>query len=217
MQLTELINALSSEPEQMVRGIIRIFHFMGLAMGLGAATLLDLMILRFFLGRPLNEQNFQVFVFCADIVDVGLKLLWVTGFGFLIFYWFNDPVKLSNEKVWAKMTIVAILTINGMFIHKTIIPLLAKQIGLSMLEGLSMKYKMIFVTSGIVSMVSWYTPVAIANLPHLNFQVPMLQILCVYGIILLCVASVAHLILCGSTLLGMLRIPLLSNRQSRPY
>ncbi len=198
MQLNEILNALSSEPEQMIRGIIRIFHFIGLSMGLGAATLLDLMIIRFFLGREMTSQTFEMFVFFSDLVSVGLKLLWVTGIGFLVFYYLNDPVKLSNEKVWAKMVIVGILSINGWFIHRTVLPFMYGQIGRTMLDGVPLRKKFIFVTTGMISFVSWYGPVVIANLPQLNFQVPMVQILIVYAIVLVTVLTCAHLVLFGS-------------------
>lgn len=203
LELTQLLTALATDPDQMTRGIIRIFHFIGLSMGLGAATLLDLMIIRFFLGREMTQQSFEMFVFLADLVSVGLKLLWVTGLGFLLFYWLTDPVKLGNEKVWAKMVIVGILTINGWFIHRTVIPFMHGQIGLTMLGGVPFRKKFVFVTMGMVSFVSWYGPVVIANLPQLNFQVPMVQILIAYGVVLFCVLALAHLLLFGSEIASL--------------
>ncbi len=182
----------------MSRAVIRVFHFIGLSMGLGAATLLDLMIIRFFLGREMTQQTFEMFTFLSDLVSVGLKLLWATGLGFLLFYWFNDPVKLGNEKVWAKMVIVGILTINGWFIHRTIIPFMYGQIGRTMLEGVPFRKKFVFVTMGMISFVSWYGPVIIANMPQLNFAVPMVQILIAYAIVLFSVMAIAHLVLFGS-------------------
>ncbi len=216
MQLTEIMNALSTDPAEMTRGILRTFHFLGLSLGLGAATLLDLMILRFLLGRQMTEQGYDLFALFADVVSVGLKLLWVTGLGFLLFYWLNDPVKLGNEKIWAKIVIVGILTINGIFIHKTVIPLLGGQIGPRMLDGLPLRRQVMVVTAGIVSFVSWYAPLVIANIPHLNYQVPMLQILIVYAAILTAVLTLAHLILCGSRL-TKLRLPRLSRRTGNLY
>lgn len=182
----------------MTRGVIRIFHFIGLSMGLGAATLLDLMIIRFFLGREMTQQTWEMFVFFSDLVGVGLKLLWVTGLGFLLFYWLNDPVKLENEKIWAKIVIVGILTLNGWFIHRTVLPFMYRQIGRTMLDGVPFRKKVLFVTTGMISFVSWYGPLIIANLPHLNFQVPMLQILIVYGVVLAAVLATAHLLLFGT-------------------
>ncbi|MEL6682475.1 MAG: hypothetical protein AAFQ09_07495, partial [Pseudomonadota bacterium] len=158
-----------------------------------------------FLGRKMTEQSYEYFVFFSDIVSVGLKLLWVTGFGFLVFYWANDPIKLQNEKVWAKMVIVGILTINGMFIHKTILPLIGQRVGTTMLYGLSLRRRAVLVTSGMVLVVSWYTPLIIANIPHLNFQVPMVQILALYGAALLGVLIVAHMALFGAQIAETMR------------
>ncbi|MEJ6402286.1 hypothetical protein [Yoonia sp. 2307UL14-13] len=195
MYLTEALTALSSDPQQMTRGILRIFHFIGLALGLGSALLLDMMIVRFFLGKVLTQHATDVFAFCAEVVGVGLKLLWVTGIGFLIYYWLYEPIKLTNEKVWAKMVIVAILTVNGHFIHKTILPFLQEQVGRTMLEGTTRLRQHLFVSASIVSLVSWFGPLIIANLPQLNFQVPMLQILAIYAMVLAAFFTVAHLIL----------------------
>lgn len=198
MPLNDLITALSSDPTQLVRAILRIFHFLGLALGLGAASVLDLMILRFFLARVMTQQSFDVFEFCADLVSVGLKLLWLTGLGFLLFYWMTDPIKLTNEKVWAKMVIVAILSINGFYIHRTVIPFVHGQIGARMLDGVPLHEQMLFTTTGVISFASWYGPLVIANLPQLNFQVPMVQILVVYALVLVVLIAIAHVVLIGA-------------------
>ncbi len=205
MELSQLLSALASDPAELSRGIIRIFHFIGLSMGLGAATLLDLMIIRFFLGQEMTEQKFEMFAFLADLVNVGLKLLWVTGLSFLVFYYVTDPVKLGNEKVWAKIVIVGILSINGWFIHRTILPFMHGQIGKTMLQGVPFRKKFVFVTMGMISFVSWYGPVVIANLPQLNFQVPMVQILLAYGLVLLTIMVVAHSCLFGSEIAQVVR------------
>ena len=131
-------------------------------------------------------------------MNVGLKLLWVTGLGFLLFYWLQDPVKLSNEKIWAKIVIVFILSVNGWFIHRSVLPFMYGQIGQTMLGGVRFRRKFVFVTMGMISVVSWYAPLIIANLPQLSFAVPMLQILIVYGIVLFTVLTIAHLLLFGS-------------------
>ncbi|WP_341366325.1 hypothetical protein [Yoonia sp. BS5-3] len=199
------MTALTSEPEQMMRAVLRIFHFIGITLGLGAATLLDLMIIRFFIGRAMTAQSVEVFEFLSSLVSIGLKLLWLTGFGFLWYYWMYEPVKLGNEKVWAKMVIVGILTINGAFIHKTVLPFMSGQIGRRMLEGVPLGKKLWFVTTGMISFVSWYGPLVIANVPQLNFQVPMIQILIVYAMVLAVIMLLAHLILFGSEIASLWR------------
>jgi len=205
LDLTALFTALASDPDQMSRAVVRIFHFIGLSMGLGAATLLDLMIIRFFLGQEMTQQKLEMFAFLADLVNVGLKLLWVTGLGFLVLYWLTDPVKLGNEKVWAKMVIVGILTINGWFIHRIVLPFMHGQIGYTMLGGVPFRKKFVFVTMGMISFVSWYAPIVIANMPQLNFAVPMVQILIAYAAVLILVMTIAHVVLFGSEIANMAR------------
>ncbi len=193
--ISELVAALGSDPQGMLRNVLRIFHFLGLALGLGAATVMDIIILRLFLGQPLTHQTCDVFAVCATVVNRGLLLLWVTGIGFLLFYAAFEPVKLGNEKVWAKMAIVAVLSLNGVFIHKVILPFVMSQGGEMMLYGLSRLKQHLFLTSGVLSAVSWYGPLMIANISHLNFQVPAEQILIVYALVLICAWVVGHILL----------------------
>ncbi len=192
MGLMYLINTLSLDPVAAIRTGLRIIHFVGLALGLGAATVLDLMIFRFFLNGKVTSEQWAIFDFGSKIVNAGLVLLWVTGFGFLAYYGAFEPIKFGNEKVWAKMLIVLILTINGFFIHAVILPKVKAQIGRSLLEGMSARQKSVLLTSGAISATSWYVPLLLGALPQLNFVVPMTTILLAYALILALVAVVSH-------------------------
>ncbi len=192
MGLMHLINTLSLDPVAAIRTGLRIVHFVGLALGLGAATVLDLMIFRFFLNGKVTSERWAIFDFGSKIVNAGLVLLWVTGFGFLAYYGAFEPIKFGNEKVWAKMLIVLILTINGLFIHAVILPKIKAQIGRSLLAGMSTRQKSVLLTSGAISATSWYVPLLLGALPQLNFVVPMTTILLAYALILALVAAVSH-------------------------
>ena len=135
MGLMYLIDTLRLDPVASIKTGLRIVHFIGLALGLGAATVLDLMILKFFLRGKVTSDQWNVFHFGSRIVNAGLILLWITGLGFLAYYSAFDPIRLGNEKVWAKMTIVLILTINGIFLHMAVLPKVKAQIGRSLLDG----------------------------------------------------------------------------------
>ncbi|MGJ8624200.1 MAG: hypothetical protein ACSHW1_15695, partial [Yoonia sp.] len=198
--MDQLYAALMAEPDQLIRGLLRVVHFAALALGLGAATVLDIMALRYFLLRKMTAQSHEIFIFLSRFVTIGILLLWITGFAFLIFYAFTDPIKLTNEKVWAKMAIVSILSINGWFIHQSVLPFLKGQIGKTMFEGTDTAQQFTYVSMAIVSFVSWYAPVVIANLPQLNFNVPMLEILTAYGVVLAVVMFVAHMLLHNTAL-----------------
>ncbi len=193
--MNEFFAALFSDPTALARNALRIIHFIGLAFGIGAATMLDLIVLRFFIGRRISTAAFDIFKFGSNIVSFGICTLWLSGFGFLVFYAMFEPIKLTNEKVWAKMVIVLILTINGFIIHKTILPAVKAQVGKSIFEGMSMSKRRALVCIGTISVVSWYAPLVIANLSSLNFTVPALQILLAYAIVLLVVLVGANLAL----------------------
>lgn len=184
MGLMYLIDTLRLDPVASIKTGLRIVHFVGLALGLGAATVLDLMILKFFLKGKVTSDQWNVFHFGSRIVNAGLVLLWITGLGFLAYYSAFDPIRLENEKVWAKMTIVLILTINGVFLHLAVLPKVNAQIGRSLLDGMSTAQRSMFFASGALSATSWYVPLLLGAMPQLNFVVPMTTILLAYALLL---------------------------------
>ena len=180
MDFTEVISQFLSDPNTGYRTGLRFFHFIGLAMGLGGATLLDLMLLRFFVRGRITEDTYSVFAFASRVVDIGLRLLWITGLGFLFLYALTQPELLTNPKVHAKLAIVAILTMNGFFIHQIILPSVRRQIGKTLFNGVGPTRRAIFVTSGAISVVSWYMPVALGAFPQLNFHITSTALLTGY-------------------------------------
>ena len=190
MNFTEVLTQFLQDPNNGYRTGLRFFHFIGLAMGLGGATLLDLMLLRFFVRGRITEDTYGVFAFASRVVDMGLRLLWVTGIGFLFFYALTQPELLTNPKVHAKLVIVAILTMNGFFIHNMILPSVRNQIGRTLFDGMSGLRRSIFITSGAISAVSWYVPVALGAFPQLNFHISATALLTGY-LALIALAAVA--------------------------
>ncbi|SHF57075.1 hypothetical protein SAMN05444339_10855 [Loktanella atrilutea] len=188
MDFTDVLSQFLSDPKTGYRTGLRFFHFIGLAMGLGGATLLDLMLLRFFVRGRITEDTYGVFAFASRIVDIGLRLLWITGLGFLFLYALTQPELLTNPKVHAKLAIVAILTVNGFFIHQIILPSVRRQIGRTLFNGVGATRRAIFVTSGAISVVSWYMPVALGAFPQLNFHVSSTTLLTGYFALIVVVA-----------------------------
>jgi hypothetical protein len=189
MSLSVLFEALTANPSATVKSCLMAIHLIGLSFGMGAATLLDLVIVRFLVTRKVTNDYCQIVEFSSKLVTAGLILLWLTGMGFLIFYVVSDPVKLTNQKIWAKMIIVSILTLNGVFIHRTVLPLVRTQIGRSLFDGLMARERSMLLASGAVSVTSWYIPMVLGVFPQLNF-LPAIPILLIYGL-LLAVAIIA--------------------------
>lgn len=179
---------------------LRFIHFIALAIGLGGATLLDLMLVRFCLLGRVSHEVLSIFDFTSKIITAGLVALWISGLGFLLHYGVFDAEKLTNPKVHAKLVIVAVLTLNGILIHRHVLPFLAQQVGKPLFSGISKAHRSLFLLTGAVSVTSWYTPVALGVFWQLNFTVTAEQILSVY--ILLIVTALAM----GSILVRLMQV-----------
>ena len=156
-------------------------------LGVGAATLLDLIIARFVLMRGISKDHVHVIEFSSKVVTVGLGLLWISGIGFLIHYGFFEPAKLQNPKIWAKIAIVAVLSINGILVHHFVLPRIRIQLGKRLLDNLSHSHCSLLLLAGTVSAISWYVPLMLGAIPQLNFVVPAEAILLSYALMLIAV------------------------------
>ncbi len=192
MDLPQLLTLFTADPPIAIKTGIRFVHFIGLALGLGGAVLLDLLMLRFFVRGKIIAETFGMFDFATKIVNLGLRLLWITGIGFLFLYALTNPELLTNPKVHAKLVVVIILTVNGYFIHTFILPGVKAQIGKTLFAGVSPVKRTIFITSGAISAISWFFPVALGAFPQLNFAVPALLILSFYLALISLAALVMH-------------------------
>ena len=145
-------------------------HILGVAFGLGIATGMDLFLAKNILTkRTFRESQYKILLQLSSIVAFGLLLLWFSGLGFLWSYQQTSPEKLLNPKIWSKVMIVTILTINGVLIHFYMLPKLKKCIGKRVDLECGYKELTIMFTSGAISMVSWYLPFIYGTVPQLNF------------------------------------------------
>lgn len=165
----------------LLKMVIGVLHLLGLALGLGSAALLDLIVLRFLVFGKVGATHVEIAEFASKIVAVGLGLLWASGAGFLVYYWIADPGALLNPKIWAKLAIVVVLTLNGFFIHRFVLATLHAQVGKRLLDGVSHRRRMQLLLVGTASAVSWCVPFLLGALPALNFIVPAGVILLVYA------------------------------------
>ncbi len=52
--------------------------------------------------------------------------MWTSGAGLIWVNLLDKPEYLTNQKLWAKIAIVAMLTLNGFLVHKLVLPFLQK-------------------------------------------------------------------------------------------
>jgi len=160
---------------------IRIFHLLGLVMGFGGAVLLDGTIFMRGVIRPVSQYTIHQAEVLSRIVTWCLVLLWTTGIGLIWLNLLEKPEYLTNQKLWAKIIIVMILTLNGMFIHHKVMPLLKQRLGQRLFVSVSRVQIATLTLIGSISFVSWTTPFVLGKASELNYVTPMWLILAIYG------------------------------------
>lgn len=176
------------------RTALRLLHFGGLVLGAGGAVYVDLLIQRYS-RKGMTDEAFGLLAATSRCVAVGLALLWITGIGFLVLYGFVEPAKLSNPKIYAKMTIVAMLSANGIIVHRLVMPFLRQRIGRPLMAGVHSRVRIALIACASVSIVSWSMPAVLGAAPQLNFVAPYWSIMAVYALLLLLGFAVIALVM----------------------
>lgn len=143
-----------------LRIILVILHIVGTVLGAGAATVTDYLIFKFAKDKKIDKDEFQILHTISDLIWAGLFLLLATGFGFISLHLadFQDVRDTySIDKIWAKITVVIILTMNGFFVHYYVLPTLKKRRGKTLVTPSFMKKSFWIFSPGAISSVSWYT------------------------------------------------------------
>ncbi len=178
---------------------VKIAHLFGLVMGLGGAVLLDLTIFNRGIIRPISNYTVHQAEVLSRIVTAGLALLWFTG---LALIWINlaeKPEYLTNQKLWAKIAIVIVLTVNGVFIHRHVLPILKEKIGCRLFDQLNRSHVALLTLMGSISFVSWTMPFVLGKASELNYVTPMHVILAAYCMAISAAWGGMFTMVCGLT------------------
>ncbi len=178
---------------------IKIFHLLGLVMGFGGALLLDMTIFSRGVIRPVSHFTVHQAEVLSRIVTWGLIVLWLTGIALIWMNTLDKPEYITNQKLWAKIAIVMLLTANGVLIHHTILPYLKANIGQRLFDGMKRPLLAAFTLAGSVSFVSWTTPFILGKASELNYVTPMWIILAAYAAAVLAVWAIMFTFMNGLT------------------
>lgn len=149
-----------------IRNALIILHIIGTAIGVGAATVIDYLVFKFARDKRIDKDEFQIINTISNLVWIGLFLLLVSGLGFVVLHLYNFTYVrtiYSTDKIWAKLCIVVILTLNGFFIHYRVLPTLKKHLGKALTTSSFIKKSFLMFTPGAVSSVSWYSALVLGG------------------------------------------------------
>jgi uncharacterized membrane protein YbhN (UPF0104 family) len=164
--------------------IITIIHLFGFALGLGGATIADIMFFRFLKDLTITEKEKEALSIISIVIFSGLFILYLSGIGLVL----SNPEKfLNSAKFLTKAFIVGVITINGIILHKVITPKLIHihwHIG-SKAEKRNLR-KLAF-ACGAISVLSWYTSFILGS-------ISAIPVTAITGIIIYLTAATAAVI-----------------------
>jgi hypothetical protein len=156
-----------------------LLHLAGLILGAGGALLLDLFVAWRLLDRGrLTVEELRICRAGSRAVAAGLALLWVSGLAFLVIYALTAPNLLENPKLWAKVAVVTILTVNGFALHRLLFARMPAE------SVWTPPRERSFLCAGLVavSVASWITATIFGAVKELNGVVPFTTLAVGYGL-----------------------------------
>lgn len=149
-----------------IRILLVILHIIGTVIGAGAATVTDYLVFKFAKDTKIDKDEFQILHTISSLIWTGLFILIVTGLGFVVLHMVDFGTvrnSYSLDKIWAKITIVIILTLNGFYIHYRVLPTLKKRLGKTLATPSFIKKSFFIFSPGAISGVSWYSALVLGG------------------------------------------------------
>ncbi|MDQ3963836.1 MAG: hypothetical protein M3277_08000 [Actinomycetota bacterium] len=172
------------------REFLIIVHIIGTAIGVGGASVSYYLFFRFYEDVTVSSKEMEVLHLMSWLVTGGLIVLVASGIGFFLL----DTEPLSNPKVLAKLTVVAIVFVNAQVMHRKVFPIFATHLDTPLEAAyLAKKVPLIF-TTGAISGISWYTALVLGGWRSINFEYPYWVVFGGYLLVLLVGIAVSNAI-----------------------
>jgi uncharacterized membrane protein len=164
------LTALSTSANELVeflgvsRPIVLVLHAVGAAVGLGGATIADVLFFRFLKDFKISEWESEVLAALSQIIWFALAVLVVTGAGL----YFSDMEALhKSSKFLVKVIAVGVIIVNGAFLNLLVSP---KLVQISFGEkhdhhpGELHHMRKVAFALGAISITSWYFAFVLGSL-----------------------------------------------------
>ena len=127
-------------------------HLLAACVAIGILLIQDLALAKS-KGSPLSAGAIKDLTKSAEIMFIALVVLWISGLALVLLGYLENPQQyLMNEKLWAKFTVVSVLTLNGVALHYFSFPRVTSRRGLL---GLPTFEQVLVALTGALSSVSW--------------------------------------------------------------
>ncbi len=149
---------------ELVTDLVRVAHFIGFAIGIGAAVFLEGLVL----SRArvaIEEEELALIEHGHRLILMALGILWLTGLALVGLKTGFDPALITG-KMQAKMWIVAAMTANAFVIAWVVTPLLRDALYASLSDLHDLELAMIGAAAGL-SAAGWLSALVLGAVGHL--------------------------------------------------
>lgn len=158
-------------------------HLIACCVAIGLILMSDLaMVKQLIWGDRRSRTDTKHLHELQNTVAMALVALWITGAGIVAL---DASVKgweyFANPKLQAKITVVCLLTLNGILLHRQVLPLMKKA---GNLLNMSFSQSSLAVMAGSVSAVSWFYAAGLGVGRVLSWKYPLTQILAAYPVLI---------------------------------
>jgi hypothetical protein len=157
------------------------FHLIACCVAIGLVLTSDLAMVRRLMNGDAREDPDHI-DYLQKVVSGSLVVLWLTGIAIISLDASQKGWEyFLNPKLQAKIAIVVLLTVNGFFLHRSILPLMKKA---GSLLDLPLDYRFLAMFSGAVSAVSWFYAAMLGIARPLNWTYSLTEILAPYPVLI---------------------------------
>lgn len=139
---------------------VRYAHLFAIALGIGASFLADSLLLSK-LDQPIAQPLLDRLLHYHRLVWFALAAMWITGLALIYIRTGFDLAKFS-PKLFSKLGVVSMLTLNALVIGRFAMPLVQQSLGRSLLN-FPLRTKMACAWVGAVSSTSWLVALAMGE------------------------------------------------------
>lgn len=160
-------------------------HLIACSVAIGSIVVSDFAVVRQLIsGDPYQGQDNEHLQQLQSAVTFALLALWLTG---AVIIAIDVAAKglgyFDNPKLQAKIIIVCLLTLNGVLLHNTVLPMMKKAKSLLRLTWSQAAFAL-FV--GTLSAISWFYAAFLGIGRHLSWKYPLMQLLAPHTALIAC-------------------------------
>lgn len=164
----------------MLKTLLVYAHLIAACLAIGVLVVQDIALAKW-RGRAMDAAAIDNLKRNSGLVTLALVVLWVSGLAIVVLGYLQVPNYLMNQKLWAKFTVVSILTFNGLFLHYYSFRVLASPVGFI---GASRVAQFLVLVTAVISLVSWLYSCYLGIARPWNNVAPYAYVMIVYSVVM---------------------------------